>query len=159
MGTALLLAAGKGNTSSGGGGGSAFNIDVNAATKTAPNIPNWTDGAFPADVQPAPLWITAQSPVYVEVAFASAGTYTVTGDGPTNSNIGTIKMYDQVTSTGTGTPAGSQGAAQNFNTGSPGGKYGAAFGSLVIAAPGTYRLWFAFSLNTYYGLKRLYFTP
>jgi len=134
----------------------AFAVDVDFMTYTAPSIDHWTDGAFPADIQAAPLWTIGDR--YVTVNFLAAGTYNVTINGAKNTNIGTIKMYDQTTDTSTGTPAGSQGTGVSFN-GATGALYNQAMGSLTIAAPASRRVWFNFSGSTYNSIKTITFTP
>lgn len=129
--------------------------DVNAVNHSSAFIEGWTDGAFPADVQPAPLWQTSRD-VYVEVRFYTTGSHAITIDGGTNSNIGTIALYDTDTAVSASSPAGSQNTGVSFNTGSPGGKYAAVMGNVTVGSIGVRRLWFNLSGSSYETIKYIY---
>ena len=133
-----------------------FNVKISTHTTAA--VDDWLDTNFPAYTTPCPLWNAGNSPAYVTINFPTTRVYNVTADMPTNFNIGSTAMYDQDTSTATGSPAGSQNIAVNANSGSPGGLRGVSLGTVTVNATGDRRIWFAFSGSTYYGIKTLYFS-
>lgn len=135
-----------------------FNINVQSSTHKAAVIDPWSDGAFPAYTYPAPLWSSGNSPIWINVTFSSAGTWTVKADMGTNSNIGTTAMYNQDTDTSTSSPAGSLNTGVNANSGGPGGLSQANLGTVTVSQAGTRRLWFALSGSSYYTMKTLYFS-
>lgn len=147
-------------------GNTPFNIDVDAATHTNAFLNHWTDGAFPSDVQPAPLWQSNSGDAYIEVAFSAGGNWIVTADGAVNTNINTTRMYLNVTDTSTGTPpAGAVGDYFFPPAAGPGGSYAQPMSTissvenyLSVPSAGTWRVWIHFNGNTYHTLKRLYFS-